>query len=165
MDPGKRPLDDEFDRAEFYRGIDPEVEDDDEEYELAPPDEDLLEAERRRAREVVEQAQLAVDFEQLERAEREFAELDAKVYLDRLKFQFGTKHLLIAMAVLAVALVVGMVVDLLPILLVGSVALLAAAYGYLTWREAQQREELEARRAELYERKKQQREAPAPPNR
>lgn len=164
MDAGKRPLDDEFDRATFYRAPDPEA-DDEEEYELAPPDETLAEAERARVREVVEQAQLTVDMRQLEEAERGFGQHDADDYLKHVKFQFGIKHLLIAMAVLGVMLVIGMVVDLLPVLLLAALVILGGAYGYITWKEMKEREVLEARREELYARKRAQNRDPAPPNR
>jgi hypothetical protein len=166
MDAGKRPLDDEFDRATFYRGPDPE--DDGEEYELAPLDESLAEAERQRAREAVEQAQLAVDMRQLEEAERGLGQHDAEDYLKHLKgvkFQFGVKHLLIAMAALGVMLVVGMVVNLVVVMVLGTLAVLAAAYAYITWKDLQAREELEQRRAELYARKRAQNRMANPPDR
>lgn len=165
MDADKRPLEDEFDRATFYRAPDPE--DDGEEYELAPPDEELVEAERRRAREAVEQAQLAVDMQQLERDESTFGQHQMDDYLENLKkvkFQFTTRHWLIATAIVALALVIGMVIGPFGVAVLTIFILLAGAYGYITRREARQRAELDARRQELYQRKRQQEQTPTPPH-
>jgi hypothetical protein len=163
MDPDKRPLEDEFDRATFYRGPDPEAEEEDE-YELMPPDEDLMEADRRRAREEVERAQLTVDLQQLERDERGVGEHNFDDYLQKVKFQFSTRQLLILTAVVSVILALAFVAGAFTVVLLLTFGVLAGAYGYITWLEHRQQAELEARRADLYERKRRQEGLPTPPH-
>lgn len=163
MDPDKRPLEDEFDRATFYRGPDPEVEEDDE-YELMPPDEDLVDAERLRAREEIERAQLAVDLKQLEEDERGFGQHNFDDYVEKVKFRFTTRQLLLLTAVVSVILALGFAAGAFTVVLLLTFFVLAGAYGYITWKEHQQQAELEARRADIYERKRRQEGVPSPPH-
>lgn len=144
-----KPLDDQFDREEFYRGADPDAEDGDE-YDLLPPDESIMEAERQRAQEMVDFAQKQVDLAILDREAQGLEGHHLEDYAQLLRMRFQTKHLLIAMAVLAVALTIGLVTGFGVVLVVGTFALLAGAYAYLTWKELQRQNEWDAKRAEIY---------------
>ena len=148
----KDSLDDEFDRAEFYRGEDPDAGDD--EYELEPPDEQIIAGEKRRAKEAVELARESVDIDKMYREHDSIGEGDIEQFIKDWRFQYSTKHLLIAMSVLAVILVIGRFVfgGFAATILVLVFVTLASIYGYFAWQEQQRRAEWEAERDELYRR-------------
>ncbi|WP_442484199.1 hypothetical protein [Aeoliella sp. SH292] len=146
------PLDDEFDRQTFYRGQDPEADDEDE-YELEPPDEEIIAGAKRRADEAIAEASNTVDINELYRDHDDTAINDLQDYLKDFKFQFGTKHLLWAMTALAVVFVLGQFVFGYGALFVILTFLaLAGAYGWITWKEKIRYQEWEAKRDELYRR-------------
>ncbi|QDU54592.1 hypothetical protein [Aeoliella mucimassa] len=147
------PLDDEFDRETFYRGKDPEADNEDD-YELMPPDEAVIAGEKQRAAEAMERASMAVDVDELYREDTSVSMEDIEAQLRDFKFQFGTKHLLIAMTVVAITIIFGRLLlgGWLPILIVVVFGVLASAYGWITWKENQHRREWEAKRDELYRR-------------
>ncbi|WP_425396953.1 hypothetical protein [Aeoliella sp.] len=146
------PLDDEFDRETFYRGEDPDAGEEDD-YELMPPDEEIIAGEKRRAAEAVDQASKSVDIDDLYRDQAAISD-DIEDYVKGLRFQFGVKHLLWAMTALAVMFVVGKYIigGLGAMLLVLTFLGLAAAYGWFTWQEQQRLQQWEAKRDELYRR-------------
>jgi len=150
----KQPLEDEFDRETFYRGADPDADDD--EYELEPPDEEIIAGEKRRADEAVESASHAVDVDELYRQHDAIGMDDLEEYLKDARFQFTTKQLLIATTVLAVLLVLGrlLVGGWFPVLVVLVFTVLASTYSWFAWQEHQKRQEWEEKREELYERNK-----------
>lgn len=148
----KQPLDDEFDRQTFYRGQDPEADDEDE-YELEPPDEEIIAGAKRRADEAIAEASKTVDINELYRDHDDTAINDLQDYLKDFKFQFGVKHLLWAMTALAVVFVLGQFVFGYGALFVILTFLaLAGAYGWITWKEKIRYHEWEAKRDELYRR-------------
>lgn len=148
----KQPLDDEFDRQTFYRGQDPEADDEDE-YELEPPDEEIIAGAKRRADEAIAEASKTVDINELYRDHDDTAINDLQDYLKDFKFQFGVKHLLWAMTALAVVFVLGQFVFGYGALFVILTFLaLAGAYGWITWKEKIRYQEWEAKRDELYRR-------------
>lgn len=150
------PLDDEFDRETFYRGEDPDAADEDD-YELMPPDEEIIAGEKRRAAEEVDRASKAINIDDLYREQQGITD-DIESYVKNLgkkvKFQFGVKHLLWAMTALAVMFVIGkyVIVGWGAMLLVLTFLGLAAAYGWITWQEQQRQREWEVKRDELYRR-------------
>lgn len=152
----KKPLDDQFDREVFYRGSDPEAEEV-EDYELLPPDEEVVAGEKRRAAEVLETAGQAVDVDELYREPEPMDREDIEEYFKDFRLRFTTKHLLIAMTALAVAFTVGrfLLDGWFSLLLVLTFLTLASAYAFFTWQEHQQRQEWERKRDELYQRNKQ----------
>src|SRR5262245_11871100 len=80
---------------------------DDDEYELEPPDPDILSSDERRGREAIEASQTAIDVDEIYReAERKRGDeiLENWVRNFPSSFRFQIKHLLIATAVLAIAL-------------------------------------------------------------
>ena len=146
-----RPLKDEFDRDVFYRGEDPDAADE-ADYELEPPDEAIIEGEKRRAAEAMEHASRAVDINQLYEESASLTMDDVGDYLKGVRFQFGIKHLLWAMTLLAVVFAVGryLLGGYGTTLLVLTFLLLAGAYGWVTWQEQQRLRQWEAKRDELY---------------
>jgi hypothetical protein len=147
-------LDDEFDRQTFYRGQDPEADDEDE-YELEPPDEEIIAGAKRRADEAVAEASKTVDLNELYRDHDDTAINDLQDYLKDFKFQFGVKHLLMAMTALAVMFVLGrFVFGYGALLVILTFLALAGAYGWITWKEKIRYQEWEAKRDEMYRRHK-----------
>ncbi len=151
-----RPLDDEFDRQTFYRGHDPEADAEDD-YELEPPDAEVIAGEKRRADEAVQHASKAVDLDELYREETSVTAQDIEEYLKDFRFQFGTKHLLMAMTAVAMLFVLGRFVfgGFAPLLLVLTFTVLASIYGWFSWHEHKRRQEWERKREELYRRHQQ----------
>lgn len=149
----KSPLDDQFDRETFYRGEDPEAESE-EDYELMPPDEDVIEGEKRRAAETMSHASKAVDLNELYDEESLIGTDELEDYIKQMRFRFGTKHLLLAMTLLAVVFAVGRYVlgGYGAVLVVLTFLALAGAYTWITWQENQRRAEWERKRDELYRR-------------
>ncbi|MGI9455434.1 MAG: hypothetical protein ACR2NU_02680 [Aeoliella sp.] len=149
----KKPLDDEFDREVFYRGEDPEA-DAEEDYELLPPDAAVIEGEQRRAQEAVEHAKKSVDLNELYDDPTTIGANDLDEYLKDLRFRFTTRHLLIAMTVLAVLFTIGRILTggWAPVLLVFVFMVLASTYGFFSWQEHKRQKEWEHKREELYRR-------------
>lgn len=141
-------LDDQFDREEFYRGPDPEFEDEGE-YELEPPDEEILARERKRAEESVELATRTVELRKLEQESDAIGDLEAGEVFEGLEFKFGTKHLLIGMAILAVFLGLGMTVGFLPTFIVLTFVVVASSYAFIRWKENRRETDIENRRREI----------------
>lgn len=156
----KSPLDDEFDRATFYRGLDPDADEVDD-YELLPPDEEVIAGEKRRAEQAVEHASKAVELDELYREDTSVTGEDIQEYLKDFRFQFGVKHLLMAMTALALMFVVGRYVfgGFGTLLLVVTFVALASAYTWVTWQEQKRRQEWEHKRDELYRRHQQRHDA------
>lgn len=146
------PLDDEFDRQTFYRGQDPEAEAQDD-YELLPPDEDVIAGEKKRAEEAVHHASKAVDLDELYREDNSVTIQEVEQYLQDFKFQFGTKHLLMAMTAFALLFVLGRYVfESGALIVVLTFTALASIYGWFTWQEHKRRQEWERKRDKLYRR-------------
>lgn len=150
---GGKPLDDEFDRQTFYRGQDPDADNEDD-YEIEPPDEEVIAGAKRRAEEAVAHASKAVDLDELYKDHTDTAINDIQDYLKDVRFQFGVKHLLMAMTALAVVFVLGRILlgGWGTVLLIFMFAALAGAYGWITWQENIRYREWEAKRDELYRR-------------
>lgn len=148
-----KPLEDEFDRQTFYGGADADAEEE-EDYELLPPDEEVIAGEKRRAAEAVDHASKAVDVDQLYREQSGLAINDIQEYLSEVRFQFGVKHLLGAMTALAVVFAVGRFLfgGYGTVLLLLTFFALASAYGWITWQEKKRMDEWEQKRDELYRR-------------
>lgn len=144
------PTPDEINRDRFYAS-----DEDDEEYEVEPPDAEVLAAEERRAKEAVEATRMSINIDEIYReAGRERGSEILEHWLHNFRFRFQVKHLLVATAVLAIALtlwrfeLLGLVVALLLMISVGGVFL------YLQWQEKKQQDEANRRRQELYARRR-----------
>ncbi len=149
--------DDSFDRETFYDEPEAEKEpeaESEEDYELMPPDAEVIAGEQRRAHEAITQAEEVIDVNDLydSPASIEFGDFDQ--YLRNFRLRYTTRHLLIAMGVLAVLLTLGRFVlgGFAPLLLVLVFTTLASAYGYIRWQEHQRYQEWQRKRDELYRR-------------
>lgn len=141
----------DLDRDKFYSAGSEDDESDD--YELEPPDAEVLAHEQRRAQESIDAARRAIDIDQIYRdtCERSGEEIFGEWFKNR-RFQFQTKHLLIATAVLAVLLVLWKFSLLGDFVLIAAMGCVFGIYAFVEWREKQFRDEAERRRQEMYER-------------
>lgn len=162
-DPSKIP-DDPFDSVGFYNA--PKTpsesakadakpppkayEEDDEDYELEAPDEDVVQTAERRAREDVARAQAVIDIDEIYREEN--ADPDWEEMFKGFRFRYQTKHLLILTAVVSVIMAAITLSNFMVVLILGTLACLAGAHIYLAWREHQRQQRLEDRRKQIYER-------------
>jgi hypothetical protein len=146
------------DRDEFYLSKATNADGDDgDDYELEPPDAEVLAAEERRGREAIDATHATIDIDEIYRdAGRQRAdELLESWFKDfRFRFRFQVKHLLIATAVLAIVL------TLAKLQMLGTVAVLlvmfsvAGMFFYLQWQEKKAEDEATQRRHEMYERRR-----------
>ncbi len=140
-------------RDKFYDDPD----DDGLDYELEPPDEQIIAGEKARAAAYVREASDRAKVDELFKGPEAMTAKDYLKDLPEFKFQFSTKHILIAMTLLAIGLTISMYVNKLAILIVVVFAALAGAYGYMNWQEKKQREEWYRERTELAERQREER--------
>ncbi len=147
---------DNRERDKFYSSSADDA-DDDEEYELEPPDAEVTAAAERQARELVEASQAHIDIDEIYRdagQERSDEILGKWVRDFKFGFRFQIKHLLVATALLAIVLTIyklgflGHAVFLLAMISV------AGVYFYLQWQEKKAHEQAARRRHEMYERRR-----------
>jgi hypothetical protein len=129
--------------------------DDGGDYELEPPDADVLAGEERRAREAIEETRAAIDIDEIYRdADRERSSEILEGWARDFRFRFQVKHLLIATAVLSIVLtlykleMLGTAVVLLVMISV------AGLYFYLQWQEKKAQDEANHRREAVYARRR-----------
>jgi hypothetical protein len=125
-------------RDSFY---DDEFDDDGADYEVLPPDEEVIAGEQARAAESVRQARDASRVAELYKGPEQMSAKELLGDIPEFQFRFTTKHILITMTLLAVILTIGMLVNLFVVILVGTFLMLAGAYGYINWKEHQHREQ------------------------
>jgi hypothetical protein len=142
---------DDLDRDKLYAA---DAEDDDFEYELEPPDPDVLDVEKRRAAEVVESVKKSIDIDQIYRdiENRDTEVLDQWLARARgYRFQFQIKHLLILTAVVAVLLTLRHLgVNLITFVVVSGMLLIGGITLYLQWLEKKRLDEADRRRHKMY---------------
>lgn len=129
--------------------------DDDSDYELEPPDADVLAAEERRAKAAIEATRRSIDIDEIYREEsRDRGGEILQEWTRNLKFRFQVKHLLIGTAVLAIALTLWRWGILGTTLVILTMLSIAGLYLYLQWQEKRQRDEADRRRREMYARRR-----------
>lgn len=162
---GIMPPPDELDRDRFYTSSADEW-DDSADYELEPPDAEVLAAEERRAAEAIEEIQNSVDIDEVYRdAERDVGREVLEKWARDFRFQFQVKHLLIATAVIAILLTLAKLQILGTTLMLLFFAAIVGLYCYVNWQEKKHHEEADRRRHEMYARQRKRFEpttAPAP---
>lgn len=124
---------------------DPRSPDADDEYELEAPDESVEQLARQRAAAEFREATDSLAIDDAQRAMEERHMLDPS---DDFQFQFQTKHLLIATAVLAIGLTLAKLTNGFAVLMVGTTVALIITHWYLNRREQQRLDEASRRRAE-----------------
>ena len=138
---------DDLDRDKLYS-----VDDDEGDLELEPLDPELIAAEERRAAEAIEVHRTAIDINEVYRDVD--ASRDSEIVKDLVKrfgnfrIQFGTKHLLILIALAAVVLIFRESLVTLAILSV--MGLVVGLTLYLKWEESKRQEEAQRRRQKMY---------------
>jgi hypothetical protein len=143
-------------RDDFYLSK-PKDADDGDEYELEPPDADVIAGEERRAQEVIEASQATIDIDEIYRdAARQRSDeiLDNWLRDFKFRFQFQIKHLLIATAVLAIVLTLAKWGALGTIAVIGVMLTVAALFFYFQWQEKKAEDEAARRRREMYARRR-----------
>jgi hypothetical protein len=143
-----------MDRDKFYSST-ADDSDDGGDYELEPPDADVLAGEERRAQQAIEETQLSIDIDEIYRdvGQQRSSEI-LENWVRGFRFRFQVKHLLIATAVLAIMLtlykleLLGTAVVLLVMISVAGVFL------YLQWQEKKAHDEAARRREQLYARRR-----------
>src|SRR5688572_32151148 len=144
------PTPEEINRDKFCS---PDAEDDGDDYELEPPDADVLAAEELRAKAAIEETKMAIDIDEIYRqANRERGGEILEDWVRNFQFRFQVKHLLIGTAVLAIVLTLAKLQFLGTTLVILVMLSVAGLYLYLQWQEKKQREEADRRREELYAR-------------
>jgi hypothetical protein len=140
---------DEPDRDKFYSAPDPA--DDDDEYELEPLDPAVVSAEKRRAEEVAEGVRSSIDIDDVFRdAERSRGTEILENWARNFHYRFNIKHLIIATAVVAIMIAAAELERLIPLLTVLIIGAIFGLYFYLNWQDRKQQTEAEARREQLY---------------
>jgi hypothetical protein len=128
---------------------------DDSEYELEPPDAEVLAAEERRAQEAVEATRRSIDIDEIYREEsRDRGSEILQEWVRNFKFRFQVKHLLIGTAMLAIALTLWKWQKLGTSLVILVMLSIAGLYLYLQWQEKKHRAEADRRRREMYARRR-----------
>jgi hypothetical protein len=124
---------------------------DDDEYELEAPDPEVLAAEERRKRELVESAREAIDIDAIYReADRNRGAEIIEQWFRNFRFQFQLKHLLIGTALVAIILTVGRFAGFgLTIMLIVMLGVFAF-YSVVKWEEGKQQAEADRVRDEMY---------------
>lgn len=129
--------------------------DDDDEYELEPPDPEVLAAEERRTQEAIEESRMAVDIDEIYRdLNRDRSREILEHWVRNFRFRFQVKHLLIGTAVLAILLTLYRLELLQTAIVLLLMALVVGLFLYLQWQEKKQQDEAEQRRRTLYQRRR-----------
>jgi hypothetical protein len=139
------------DRDKFY-GFE---EDDDVEYEVEPPDADVIAAEKRRAQEDMALSELSIDVDEIYRARSGHRDLtfDPKS-IGKFHFQFRVTHMLVATAVLAVLLTLWRLEILWTVAGLLIISAFGGALAFMEFREQRQWVEAQRRFEEKYARRR-----------
>jgi hypothetical protein len=142
-------------RDKFYGPGGDEWGDDGFEYELEPPDEEVVALAKRRAQEDMIASSLAIDVDEIYRGMD--GRTDGSVGRDdgEFRFQFQIKHLLVLTAVLSVILALTQVKMFGMVAAVGALAVAGGALGYFELRQQRRWVEAQRRFEEKYERRRQ----------
>jgi hypothetical protein len=145
---------DDREREEFYSSTPDDPDDDGEDYELEPPDPDILATEQRRAQETLETTRMSIDIDEIYReVERDRGREILENWFGNSQFRFRVKHLLIATAVLAILLTLAKL-NLMIVVVVGVMLTIAGVFLYLQWQDKKQQDEANRRRQEMYARRR-----------
>ena len=144
---------DDRERDKFYSSP-PDDTGDDDEYELEPPDPDVVSGEQHRAQETIESTRMSIDIDEIYGdVERDRGREILEGWLRNFPLRFQVKHLLIATAVVAILLTLYKL-GLMAVVVVGVMLSIAGLYLYLQWQEKKQQDEANRRRQEMYARRR-----------
>ena len=147
---------DDRDRDRFYTAPHrPSGDDDGDELELEPLDPTIVNEEQRRAKEIAEAVRISVNIDDIYRdADRSRGSEILEDWAKNFRFQFQTKHLLIATALLAIVLTLSQLGLFWPAVMAVLMLSVAALYSYLHWQDRKHQQEADHRRDELYKRRR-----------
>ncbi len=129
--------------------------DDDADYELEPPDAEVLAAEERRGKETIETTLASIDIDEIYREQgRDRGGEILESWTRDFKFRFQTKHLFIATAVVAILLTLAKLDVLGTALVILIMISVAGLYLYLQWQEKKHQDEVNRRVRAMYERRR-----------
>ncbi len=141
---------DDRERDRFYLST-PDEADGGDDYELEPPDAEVLAAEERRAQETIDATRASIDIDEIYRdADRERGREIVEDWIRDFRFRFQVKHLLIATAVLAIVLTLAKLDILRTAVVLVVMVSVTGLFLYLQWQERKQRVEADRRRREMY---------------
>jgi hypothetical protein len=142
-------------RDKFYSPPDPT--EDDEDYELEPLDPAIVDREKRHADHVAQQVRASIDIDEVYRdADRSRSTEILENWVRNFHYRFHIKHVLISTAIATIVIAVSKLGYLgltITTLVVGSIA---GLYLYLNWEDSKQQAEAEAKREELYAKRRKQ---------
>jgi hypothetical protein len=145
---------DDLDRDKLYSAGGGADDDDGADYELEPPDPELLAAEKRRAAEALEIHKKSIDIDEIYRdfdARRDSEIIAAWVErLRNFRFQFQVKHLLALTAAVAMLLAVRNWIGLGRLVVIGFMFFIAGVTLYLHWEEQKRQEAADRKRERMY---------------
>lgn len=145
---------DERERDKFYSSTSDD-EDDGNEYEVEPPDAEVLAGEERRGKEALESTQMQIDIDEIFReADRDHGGEILDRWLRNFQFRFQVKHLLIATAVVAILLTLARLRLLGTVVVLVVMISVAGLYLYLQWQDKKRQDEANRRRQEMYARRR-----------
>jgi hypothetical protein len=145
-------MSDELNRDKMYRsGSADDDEDDGLEYELEPPDADVLAAEQRRAEETVAATQESIDIDEIYREFEGRRDTEIlKRWASNFRFRFQVRDMLIATAVVAILLTLAWHGLLLSFAIWGVMLGVLGVTLYLQWQERQRQAEADRKRQQMY---------------
>jgi len=130
---------------------------DDDEYELEAPDPEVIAAEARRDKALLESAREAIDIDAIYReADRNRGAEIIEQWFRNFRFRFQVKHLLIGTALVAIILTVTRLAGLGFTISAGVMLVVIAVYLFVKWEESKQEAEADRKREELYARRREQ---------
>lgn len=130
---------------------------DDDEYELEAPDPEVIAAEARRDKALMESAREAIDIDAIYReADRNRGAEVIEQWFRNFRFRFQVKHLLIGTALVAIILTVTRLAGLGFTISVGVMLVVVGVYAFVKWEESKQEAEADRKREELYARRREQ---------
>ncbi len=146
---------DSRDRDKFYSSTSDDADED--EYEVEPPDAEVLAAEERRGQEAIEATHATIDIDEIYRdaGRQRSDEILENWFRDfKFRFRFQVKHLLIATAVLAILLTLAKLEMLGTVMVFLVMISVAGLFFYLQWQEKKAQDEAARRRQEMYARRR-----------
>src|SRR5262249_19563696 len=121
------------------------------EYEVEPPDPDVLSAEDRHGQHVAKDARLSIDIDEIYReADRNRGAEIVEQWARNFRFRFEPKHLLIATAALVIVLALATLIGFWPAIFSLAFFAVAGLYSFLKLEEGKQQAEAQEKREALY---------------
>lgn len=149
------PAMDEPTRDKFYGPGGDEWGDDDAEYELEPPDADVIALQKQRAQEEIELSTLSIDVDEIYRDLDGRSDLELVEQGRNARFQFQIKHLLVLTAVVAVGMTLSQMKMIGAVLTLGALIAAGGTLAYMDLKQQRRWADAQRRFQAKYERRRQ----------